>query len=261
MTRTILATLSIAAGVACAQTSLTSPQVGFMLDAANSVRPVYGLAGNFLVGDPVAVGVVSAEFSGSYGLLKTANAVVVKDRTGAVSANSDAPDGPALFAFARTGEPALAYLPRTGALLAWKDGTFQAIFFDPSALAANAVHSIAAPDSDHAALIVQRDDGLWDLRVLLATGEVDSQTAIGGVAPPALMLATGELVYTDGSGIVIRNAEGSERRVPAQLPVSFALAQMGDGWIQLQDLAGGEQFAVRIALNREQIYQLPEVGQ
>ena len=261
MKRAMLAVLSIAAGAAWAQTTLTPPLVGFMRDALDSVHPVYGLAGNFLVGDPVASGIVSAAFSGSYGLLKTANAVVVIDRTAAVVASSGASDGPALFALARTGEPALAYLPGPGALLAWKAGTFQAIAFDPVALAAKAVLSIAVPDSDHAALIVQRDDGLWDVRILLATGEIDSQTAISGVAAPAMMVATGELLYSDADGIVIRNADGSERHVAAQLPDSFTLEQMGDGWIQLQDPAGGQQFAVCIGLHREQIYQLPEVSQ
>jgi hypothetical protein len=45
--RAILATFLMAAGMAWAQTSLTPPQVGFMRDAADSLRPVYGIAGDF----------------------------------------------------------------------------------------------------------------------------------------------------------------------------------------------------------------------
>ena len=257
--RAILATLSMSAGMAWAQTSLTPPQVGFMRDATASLRPVYGIAGNFLVGDPVAAGVISAAYSGSYGLVKTSLTVSVTDKTGSIVASSAAADGPALFAFARTGEPALAYLANQ--LLIWNAGAFTSVRFDATTLAANTVLSIAAPDSGHAAFIVQRDDGLWDVRVQLATGEIDAQTALLGVAGPVLMYSTGELFYSDANGIVLRKADGSERRISARLPASFAFQQMGEEWIQLEDLAGGQQFAIRIAQNREQSYQLPEVDQ
>jgi len=259
--RAILATLSMAAGVAWAQTSLTPPQVGFMRDATDSLRPVYGIASNFLLGDAVAIGVISAAHSGSSGWFKTSSTVAVIDRTGSIVASTEAPGGAALFAFARAGEPALAYLAASGTMLAWNAGAFTAVPFNATALGANAVLSIAAPDSDHAAMIVQRDLGLWDVRIQLATGEIDAQTAIAGAAAPVLMLSSGDLVYSDTNGIVLRKIDGSERHISAQLPVSFAFLQMGEAWIQLQDLAGGRQFAIRIAQNREQSYQLPEVDQ
>jgi hypothetical protein len=258
--KAILTTLSFIACVAYAQT-LTPPQVGFMQDAANSFRPVYGIAGNFLPGDPVALGVVSAAYSGSYGLIKTSSAVLVTDRAGSIAASNSEPDGPALFAFTRSGDPALAYIPATNALLAWDGAAFNPVPFDPTALAASAALSIAAPHSGHAALIVQREDGLWDVRVQLATGEIEAQTAIPGISGPVLMLANGDLVYTDADRIVVRKRDGSERHISAQLPVSFALQQMGDGWIQLRDLGSSRQFAIRVTQNREQYYQLPEGGQ
>ena len=259
--RAILATLSMGAGMAWAQTSLTPPQIGFMRDAVGSLRPVHGIAGNFLVRDPMAIGVISAAHSGSYGWVKTSSTVAVIDKTGSIVASSAAADGPALFAFTRTGEPALAYLAASKQLLTWNAKAFTTVLFDATALGANAVLSIAAPDSGHAEMIVQRDDGLWDVRVQLPTGEIDAQTALLGIAAPVLMLSTGELVYGDADGIVLRKPDGSEQHISAQLPASFTFQQMGAGWLQLQDLAGGRQFAIRIAQNREQSYQLPEVDQ
>jgi hypothetical protein len=232
-----------------------------MRDATDSLRPIYGIAGNFLLGDPAVVGVVSAGYSGSSGWVKTSSTVAVIDKTGSIVGSTAAPDGPALFAFARTGEPALTYLIATNTLLVWNVGAFNTLPFDATALGANAVLSIAAPDSGHAAMIVQRDDGLWDVRVLLVTGEIDAQTALLGVAAPVLMLSTGEIVSSDSDGIVLRKTDGSERHISAVLPASFALQQMGEGWLQVQDLASGRQFAIRIAQNREQSYQLPEADQ
>jgi hypothetical protein len=252
-----LATLWLAAAVASAQTGLTPPQAGFMQDAANSFRPVYGIAGNFLPGDPVAGAVISAAYSGSYGLFKSSSAIVVTDRAGAIVASASEPDGLALFAFTRTGDPALAYLAAANMLLAWDGAAFNPVSFDPTTLAASAVLSIAAPHPGEAAMIVQRDDGLWEVRVRLATGDIDAQTAVSGVAPPVLMLANGDLVYCDVNGIVVRRRAGAEVHINAQLPASFALQQMGEGWIQLRDLASLQQFAIRITQNREQYYQLP----
>jgi hypothetical protein len=259
--RAILAALSIAAAVAWGQTAVTVPQAGFMRDSANSLRPVYGIAGNFLLGAPVATGVVSAAYSGLCGLIKTDSTVVVIDRAGSIAASIAAPEGPALFAFARIGDSALTYLSFAETLLVWDGRAFETVPFNPTMLAGSAVVAIAAPDSEHAALIVQRDDGLWDVRMQLATGEIDAQTAIENVAAPLLMLATGELVYSDGNGIVLRRPDGSDRHVEAQLPISFEFQQMGQGWIQLRDLAGGQNFAIQITQNREQSYQLPEVDQ
>jgi hypothetical protein len=260
-TKAILAIVSIAARMAWAQTALTPPQAGFIQDGANSFRPVFGIAGNFLPGDPMASSVVSAAYSGSYGLVKTSSAILVIDRDGSIAAANDAPDGPALFAFTRTGEPSLAYLTTVNMLLAWNGESFEAVPFDPTTLAASAVLSIALPHSRCAAMIVQRDDGLWEVQIELGTGAIEAQTALTGVTAPVLILATGQLVYADDSGILIRNSDGSERHISAQLPPNFALQQMGDRWIQIRDLTGGQQFAIRITENREQYYQLPEARQ
>jgi hypothetical protein len=259
--KAVLVALAFMAGVAMAQSGLTPPQVGFMQDAANSFRPVYGIAGNFLPGGVVTGNVVSSAYSGSYGLVKTNSALLVTDRTGSIVASSPQPDGPALFAFTQTGEPALAFLPAANTLLAWDGAAFNPAPFDPTTLAASAVLSIGQPHWGHAAMIVQRADGLWGVQVQLSTGAIDAQAAIPGITGPILMLANDELVYSDVNGIVLRSSDRTDLHIKAQLPARFALQQMGDGWIQLRDLGSSRQFAIRTTRNREQYYQLPEGSQ
>ena len=252
----LFALVWMAVALACAQPALAPPQTGFMLDGGGALRPVFGIAGNFVIGDAVATEIRFAAYSGTFGIVKTGSAVVVLDRQGQLVASVDAPPGPALFAFSRGGDPALVYVSDANVLLRWRDGTFEAIPF-----ASDPVVSIAALDSARARLIVQRDDGLWDVEVLVATGEILSQAAIPDVAPPVLLLATGDLVYGGASGIVIRKPGGAERHIDAPLPASFAFQQMGDGWVQFRDLSAGREFALRVAENREQFYQLPEADQ
>ncbi len=247
--RALLALLSISA--AWAQTSLAPPQVGFIRDSGNALRPVYGIAGNFVLGPAASTGVVSAAFSGSFGWVKTDSTLLVTDRLGQALTSMDAPAGPALFAFSQDGAPSLALFAGTNALIQWNAGTFQQV----ATLYASTVVSIASPDVDHAALVVQRDDGLWDVRLLLATGETVSQTALPGLRAPVLMLATGDFVYTDADGVVVRKTDGVELHICTPLPESFAFQQMGDGWIQLG------KYVVRITAGREQSYALPEAEQ
>jgi hypothetical protein len=249
----------LAAVAVWAQPALSPPQIGYIQDSQNSIRPVYGIAGNFVLGDATSQGVASAAFSGSFGLLKTDSAVYAVDRQGQVLASADAPAGAALFAFSRSGPPAFAYLVDANAWMVWDGQTLQPLSIDLTAFGPAAVLSVASPNDGEAAIVLQRDDGLWDLRVLLATGEVTSQTAILGVAAPLLLLASGDLMYSDANGIVVRTADGQEKHIAAQLPESFVLQQMGDGWVQLRGLSTPAQLAVRI--NGSQSFTLPGVDQ
>ena len=90
--KTVLLSLTLAA-IASTQPALSPPQVGFLQDSANSLRPVFGIAGNFLMGDSTASDVVAAAFSGSFGILKTDSALIVTDRQGQRIATQDAPAG------------------------------------------------------------------------------------------------------------------------------------------------------------------------
>jgi hypothetical protein len=243
------------------QPAIAPPQIGFIQDSDHSLRPVYGIAGNFVLGDTAVANIEAASFSGSFGMLKDSSTLTVIDRQGQVVGSRDAPSGPALFAFSKTGAPALAYFTDTNILLQWSEGAFQQVPLDPQTLASSQVLAIAAVHRRQAAFIVQRADGLWDVRTLLSSGEVISQTALVGITGPVLMLATGDLIYSDANGIVVRKPDGSEKHIDAQLPPAFAFQQMGDGWIQIRDLASQQQYAVRLTDGKEQFYALPGVDQ
>jgi len=253
--KAFLLALSMAPVTMLAQPSLTPPQIGFIQDSGNALRPVNGIAGNFVLGDSTVGNVEAVSFSGTFGILKAYSTLSVVDRQGQVVATQDAPAGPALFAFSRAGTPALVYLPEANVLLQWTDGVFQPVPLDPQM---NVV-SIAAIEASQGAFILQRDDALWDVRIRLSTGEAISQTALAGVTAPVMMMATGDLIYADTNGIVVRKADGSEKHIDAQLPPAFGFRQMGDGWIQLRDLATQQQYAVRLTDGKERFYALPGV--
>ena len=252
-------TVAFFATLAAALAGLAPPQIGFAQDSVNSLRPVYGVAGNFVLGDAAADGVVAAAFSGLYGLLKTDSSVLATDRLGQVLASFDAEAGPALFAFSSNGAPAFVYLSESGTLLQWRNGAFARVFLDSAALA-GPVAAIAAPDLDHAEFFVQRESDLWDVRISLDNGQVDSQSVLAGITAPLLALPSRDFVYSDSSGLILRRADASEIHIAAHLPERFSLQQMGEEWLQIRDLDDGHSLAVRIAAGKESSYQLPDVS-
>ena len=74
--------LVAAAGGLLAQSGISPPRAGYIRDDAGGLRPVYGVAGSFVLGDPIASGVISAAFSGRLGLAKTAGTLYAFDREG-----------------------------------------------------------------------------------------------------------------------------------------------------------------------------------
>ena len=111
--------------------------------------------------------------------------------------------------------------------------------------------AIAVSNSLEASLIVQREDGIWELQSA-------SQIALPGVTAPVLALASGGLVFSDTNGFVLRNPNGAEVHIAAPVPAKFSLQQMAGNWLQVNDLDTGRRFAIRVAPGREGFYRLPQ---
>jgi hypothetical protein len=261
MTKTWIAVLLLAGASAWAQPAIGPPQLGFVEDSARALRPAYGLSGNFILGPSIAAEVLTEAFSGSLGLLKTKSSLAAFDSYGKLLASMKVAPGPALFAFSPSGSMALAYIASSNEMVEWRGSAFAPVSLNDEGAMTDAVLAIAFPTPFEASLIVQRKDTIWKLNFPLGrVGEV-SQNAIIGVHAPVLMLPSGDLIYPDATGIVVRRSDASEVRIAATLPASFSLQQMNQEWVQLTDLNSRARFAIRTTLGREGFYQLPESQQ
>lgn len=63
---------------------LEAPKIGFVLDRRGDLRPVYGVAGNFILGEPILEGITEAAFTGREGIARRGSEVVVFDASGHV---------------------------------------------------------------------------------------------------------------------------------------------------------------------------------
>ncbi len=243
---------------AWAQPGLAPPQLGFVEDGAHALRPAYGLAGNFILGPSVASNIVSEAFSGSLGLLKTDSLLAAFDSQGNLLASIAVATGPALFAFSPQGSTALVYLASSNLLVEWRGRAFAPVSLNDEELIPDDLLAIAFPTPFEASLIVQRDETIWELNLPLGKVGAVSQSALVGVHAPLLVLPSGDVVYRDAAGIVVRKPDASEVHIAAALPPSFLLQQMNRDWVQLTDLNSPARFAIRVTPGRESFYQLPE---
>jgi hypothetical protein len=257
MTKTWIAALFLVLPGAWAQPAIAPPHLGFVEDSARALRPVYGLAGNFVLGPSVAAKIISQAFSGSLGLMKTDSSLATFDSQGKLLASMDVAPGPALFAFSPSGATALAYIASSNSLVEWRGSTFAPVSVNCDVGSADAVLALAFPSPFEASLFVQRKDTLWELNLPLGTVGTVSQKALIGVHAPVLALPSGDLVYPAADGIVVRRTDASEVHIAASLPASFSLQQMNQDWVQLTDLHGSARFAIHTTPGREGFYQLP----
>jgi len=255
----VLALLAMPSG-SWAQSAIAPPQLGFVTDGARALRPVYGVAGSFVLGPAVAGSVADAAFSGSLGLLKTDASLAAFDAQGKLLGSMEAAEGGAQFAFSPDGTAALAYLSAGNLLIEWCGGQFTPVPLgsEPAALRDGVVVGIAFPSSAAAVLIVERERGLWELDIALDAAGTLSQNALPGIHAPVLALAAGGLLYTEDGAIVIRRPDGSAVRLAASLPAVFSLAQMNQDWVDLADLQSPARLAIRTATGHEGLYRLPE---
>lgn len=261
ITALFLAAASAFGPQAFSQHAIAPPRLGFVADGSRTLRPLYGMAGSFILGPAVRGAVVSQAFSGSLGLLKTNLFLAAYDPQGqplgSVPLGSiNVSRGPALFAFSPDGTAALAYVASSDALYEWKGGAFSRSWVRP---VDGRVLAIAFPAAFEAALIVERSAGdIWEIREPLGGLGTLSEQALPGVHAPLLALSSGDLVYPGVGGIVVRHPTGAEVHIPATLPVSFSLQQMNRDWVELAGRATKAHFAIRTTPAREGIYQLPE---
>jgi hypothetical protein len=262
--KTSIALIFALASHAHGQPAVVPPQLGFVQDSARSLRPVYGVAGNFILGPSVILGksvvghVISEAFSGSVGLLKTDSSLYAFDSEGRLLASVAVSSGPALFAFSPAASTALAYIASNNSLVEWRGEGFASISLNDD-IATEAVLAIAFPNASQVSLLLQRNDTVWQVNLALGTLGSVSETALLGIHAPLLALPSGDLFYRDTGGMVIRRPDGSEVHVPATLPVSLSLQQMSREWVQLTDLNSNARFAIRTTQGREGFYQLPEI--
>jgi hypothetical protein len=232
--------LMICAACAWAQSRIEVPTLGAVVDSSGGLRPVQGVAGNFLLGPATVPGVLSAACSDQLCLAKTNSKIL------SPTGETDAPPGPALFSV--HARDALVFFPETRMFARWHDDVLDPLDW-PVESEVLSVHGGGA-DAD---IAVRRDANVW---IVHPDGSVVDW--IANTAGPVLLLGEGVLFATTDQ-VILRRSDASEVRF--DLPGAESIAAMGPHYAAIR--AGGATYALRTESGRESLLLLPmslEVG-
>jgi hypothetical protein len=280
-----LAVFGLCLSAAFAQPAVEAPRAGCLVGEDGSLRPVRGIAGAFLADVPAVSNVVSAACSDSLALVKTADALEVRDGSLQLLARWDAPPGTALFALPASGQTGFVYYAATGELLQVDAQSLPRAVLDSQSLGGR-VLAIASPDLLHLIAVVEDTPGPRLVRISVTDGLIESQTPLENVAAPLALLSDGTVVFATGAGLVIRPPGSAVQRmaVPAvrqptgakqravlpsnlrpvvterrmALPArALAIEPMGGSWLALRLAEPGAPLALRVEGGRERTCRVP----
>lgn len=210
-------TLALALG------GVSEPSGGVLLTRGGAVRELNGLSGSFIPGVILASNAqAAASCSGRVVIKSGAEVRLTRGDTYAV------PDGPMLAGFVPNCSAVYLYFPQTRNFARLSDGGFEMLPIDGGLLDGEVV----ALTGD-LTVWVRRNDELHQLRVRASDGAVESDERTGIHAELALGTPGGSLIYVNGTAVLIRSADASERVIEVPEP-PIALVLINETLVQLQ---------------------------
>jgi hypothetical protein len=230
--------LSCWAVCAWAQSGIEVPTLGAVVDASGGLRPVHGVAGNFLLGPATVPGVLSAACSGQLCLAKTDSKIL------SPTGETGAPAGPAVFGV-NAGE-ALLFFPETRTFARWRGDALETLDWTIE----GEILSVRLRGGE-AEIAVRRDADVW---IIHTDGHPDGSVIDWIAATPGPVLLLGEgVVFAASDQLVLRRPDASELRF--DLPGAESIAAMGPHYVAIR--AEGATYALRTEPGRETLLLLP----
>jgi hypothetical protein len=219
---------------AWAQSGIDVPGMGAVIDSSGALRPVQGVAGNFLLGPAMLSGVLSAACSERLCLAKTDAKIV------SATGETDAPAGPAIFAM--DGDQAVVFFRGAQLFARWHDDTLE-----PLDWAVNDEILSIRSHGGETEIAVRREGSVWIVRP--DDSVIDS---IADASGSVLLLREGVL-FASGDQLVLRHRDASEVRF--ELSGAESITAMGPRYAVIR--AGGAMYALRTETGRDQLFLLP----
>jgi hypothetical protein len=214
------ALLLLIASCAWSQSGIEVPLVGMIVDPSGSLRSVQGVAGSFLLGPPMANGVLSAACSEQLCLAKTDSKIL--SATGQV----DAPPGPAIFGF--DGDQAIVFFAESRAFAWWNKDRL-----DP--------------------LDWTVDDEVLSMRIGDNGIEVALRRDWTGVTNGPFLLLKEGVLFATADELVLRRPDTSDMRF--ELTGAESISAMGPHYAAIR--SGAVTFALLLDAGHEQLFVLP----
>jgi len=219
----------LCAAGAWAQSGIEVPSIGAIVDPAGALRPVQGVAGNFLLGPAAASEALSVACSERRCLAKTDSEII------STTGRTDAPAGPAIFGV--NGDDAIVFFPDSRTFARWHDDILESLDWKVDGY----VVSVRANE-----IAVRRQGSVWIVRPDGALVDWIAETD-----GPVLLLPAG-VIFATKDEIVLRRGNSEARFALAD---AESITAMGPHYSAIR--AGGVTYALRTEPGRESLFLLP----
>ena len=213
--------------IAAAPSGLSTPQLGFVRAPDATLRPLWGVRANFLLGPPVAEGVIGAVSGGGQTLVHCPGELILLDGSGS-RAILAAPPGPAVLGFDLRGLPAAAWFPDAATLALRSPGHWRIVPFEPGGW----VLAVARPRPGVVLFVLRRPDGVWRIQTSIDDGATLDAVRVADAVNAAVFLPENLMLYHGADELVLLDETGNERRTPLPGMVT-TMEPAGEGWVLL----------------------------
>ncbi len=266
MTKQILCAgvLALAVQACSAQTSaapLGMPVAGIVREPDHTLRPVYGVAGNLIAGQPLALrDVEAASFSDQAGIVLSSGVVRLIDLDGTERASYPTAESQPVLSISQGPETAVAWLPSEQKLIRWTSAGFVSLPVEASQLAGPIVAlQMSGPAAVDFWLRVQAD-GIQHVRVSLVTGAMVALETTTSISS-AFSVAGGSLIFYDSAGLEIESSPAQTHALPLNLSAAelagLTFERASSHWIHIASVSAARQWMLRIGAPGPSLCALP----
>jgi hypothetical protein len=247
----LLVLVSIAAIPLSAQ--LGAPRVGNARYADGTVRSVFGLDANFVVGPERMTG-TAASFSDQGGLVATSGKIQLLRPDGTVAGEYATPEVNPLLDIDGDLNSAVAWLPSTHTLLWWSGAGFNAT--QVAGELPGRATSVQSDGSTATFLVTAADGSVLRTAVTVANGDIASAEVVPGAQGPAFAQAS-FVVFRAERGLAVEQANGDIRILSFAAP-DLQIERMSSNWLHIHSAATNQDWALHLNRSVCELWQLPQ---
>ncbi len=237
------------------QAQVSAPKLGVVRYADGTVRPIYGIEANFIVGKQMLPIADAVSFSDFGGLVAANGRIQLVGVRGALVAEYNAHERKPLLNIDQDLTTAIVYLPSREALLRWNGKSFVLIQLTRGSFPGT-VTSVQAMGA-HAAklLMTTRDGNVSELTMSLDTGQLTSVKFLPGIEGPAF-LHHAFVLFRGKHGFEVEAPDGSRRTISVA-PKDLTIDQMSSDWLHLTSSTTKQDWALQLNGSTLQLSELP----
>jgi hypothetical protein len=234
---------------------VSSPELGVVRYGDSTVRPIYGVEANLVVGKQIVRTADAVSFSDFGGLVAVNGHIQLMDRRGSVLSEYYSHDPKPLVNIDGDLTTAIAYLPSREALLHWSGKSFVLTQLGSGSFSGTAT-SVQMHGEHSAKLLTTTSGGdVSEITISLDAGEPISVKFLPGIQGPAF-LHHAFVIFHDKQGLEVEAPDGSRRTVPVAAQ-DIAIERMSSDWLHLTSPSTNQSWVLHLNNTVLQLSEMP----